>query len=173
MMTTGDRTFSTAGRTVVTNTASTPIPPGNYTLKIGSDFEIRKAKRSDATPNVNFSFEVEGTATQEGGKNRRVFHRLDLGMKPGKDGMLNMDRENQLTALAKALGTEVEGVTLVEQEVTDENGNKVTIEYLNPAQIVEWLKSFAGATVQAAIKTEKGTPEYPNEKSVVRRYLTA
>jgi hypothetical protein len=168
-MTTGERTFSTAGRTVVAQT-STPITPGKYKLRIGSDCEIKKADKPDATPYVAVRLEVLGTASTEGGKNRSVYHNLFLMLKPGKDGVINMDRENGLTSLAHALGTQVEGVEIVEQSATNANGESVTLEYLNPRQVVAWLKEFAGTEVSGRIKTEKGTGGYA-DKSVVSKFL--
>ena len=169
MSTTGEKTFSTAGREVKTVTFK-PINPGNYSLKLGSDVSIAKADKPDAVPYVGLSFEVEGTAESEGGKNKRVFHRLFIGMKPGKDGVINMDRENQLTALASALNTQIEGVEIITRDATDADGNSVTLEYLNPKQVVEFLKGFAGTEVKGRIKTEKGTGGY-GDKSVVQKFL--
>ena len=167
--TTGERTFSTAGRTVVAPTFK-PITPGTYTLKVGSDAAVAKADKPDAVPYINLSFEVEGTAASEGGKNMRVFHRLFIGLKPGKDGVLNMDRENGLTAMAQSLNTEVEGVEVIEREANDADGNSVKLEYLNPKQLTEWIKGFAGTEVKARIKTEKGTGGYA-DKSVIQKFL--
>lgn len=168
-MTTGEKTFSTAGREVKTISFK-PINPGTYTLKLGSDVSIAKADKPDAVPYINLSFEVEGTAESEGGKNKRVFHRLFIGMKPGKDGVINMDRENQLTALTTALKTELEGIEIVEREAQNEDGESVSLEYLNPKQIVEFLKGFVGCEVKGRIKTEKGTGGY-GDKSVVQKFL--
>lgn len=168
-MTTGEKTFSTTGREVKTVTFK-PITPGTYPLILGSDATVAKADRPDAIPYVNASFEVEGSADTEGGKNKRVFPRFFLGMEPGKDGVLNMDRENGLTALAQALGTQLEGVEIISREVQDIEGNPKTIEYLNPQQVVAWLKGFAGSTVKGRIKTEKGTGNYA-DKSVVAKFL--
>lgn len=168
-MTTGEKTFSTKGRTVVAPTFK-PINPGNYDLKVGGDATIAKADKPDAVPYVNVSFEVEGTAETEGGKNKRVFHRFFLGMKEGKDGVINMDRENQLTALAQAMNTEAEDFEIVSREANDSDGNAVTLEYVNPKQVVEWLKSFEGQTVKARIKTEKGTGGF-SDKSVISKFL--
>lgn len=169
MATTGEKTFSTSARSVAAPSFK-PLQPGTYDLTLGGDVSIAKADRPDAVPYINLSFEVQGTAQTEGGKNSRVFHRLFLGLKPGKDGVINMDRENQLTALAKALGTEVEGVEIIDREAQDADGNSVTLEYLNPKQVTEWIKGFNGATVKGRVKTEKGTGGYA-DKSVVSKFL--
>lgn len=171
-MTTGERTFSTTNRTVVSSKPQL-IPAGTYGGIIAAGADIGKANRFDAIPYVNVSFEVEGTATKEGGKNRRAFHRLLLGLNPGKDGMLNMDRSNGLTALAKSLGTEAEGIEIVEQEVTSPEGESKKIEYLNPRQVVEWLKSFEGSKLKLRIKIAKGTAEYPEDKNEVAAFMSA
>jgi hypothetical protein len=168
--TTGERTFSTTGRSVATSKFPL-IPPGSYTAKLLGDISVAKADRPDAVPYVNLACEVEGTATTEGGKNQRVFHRLFLMLKPGKDGVVNMDRANGLTAMAQAMGTEVEGVEIIEREATTADGAAVKLEYLNPAQVVEWLKSFVGTTMSVRIKTEKGTAGY-SDKSVLDKFLT-
>lgn len=162
--TTGERTFSTAGRTVVAPKA-TLIPPGTYTLRVGADASVAKADRPGAIPYVNVSFEVLGTASTEGAKNRRVFHRLFLMFKPGKDGVVNMDRENGLLAMAQALGTQLEGVEIIERDFEGEKQ-----EYLNPSQVVEWVKTFSGTELSARIKIEKGTDGYA-DKNAVNKFL--
>lgn len=169
-MTTGERTFNTSSQTVVSPKAQL-IPAGSYDSTVASGADIGCAKRSDAIPYVNVSFEVQGTATKEGGKNRRVFHRLLLGLKPGKDGVLNPNRSNGVTAMAKALGTELEGIEIVEREVTDESGNTVKQEYLNPRQVLEWVKGFEGSSLKTRIKVQKGTAEYPDDKNEVAAFM--
>lgn len=170
--TTGERTFSTAGRKV-TDSKPTLIPAGTYTLAVdASAADVGKADRPDAIPYVNVRFTALGTATKEGGKDRKLFHRLLLSLKPGKDGIMNMDRASGLTALAKALNTEVEGVEIVSQQVTNAEGNEVTIEYLNPRQVVEWVKSFDGTQVKGRVKVQKGTKEYPDDKNEIAAFMT-
>lgn len=167
---TGERTFSFEGRNVV-KLVTRLIPPGTHTLELGSDASIAKSKEPAKEPYVNVSFGVQGTATSEGGKNQRIFHRLFLMLRPGKDGVMNMERENGLLALAQALGTLPPECTIVEREEADADGNMVKLEYLNPQQVVEWLKSFAGTPVQGRVKTERGTTQYPDDKSVISKFL--
>lgn len=167
--TTGERTFSTSGRSVQTQTFKL-IPPGTHNLRIAGDASIAKADKPDAVPYINLSMEVLGTASTEGGKNQRVFHRLFLGLNLGKDGVANVDRENGLVAMAQSMGTEVEGVEIVEREATNADGNTVKLEYLNPKQVTEWLAGFVGTEVRARIKTEKGTGGY-SDKSVIAKFL--
>lgn len=168
-MTTGEKTFSTTGREVKTVTFK-PIPAGNYDLTLNADATIAKADKPDAIPYINVSFTAGGTAESEGGKDKRVFHRFFIGLAPGKDGVINMDRENGLTALAQALNTQIEGMEVITREAENSNGEAVTLEYLNPKQVVEWLKGFNGAVVKGRIKVEKGTGGY-SDKSVVQKFL--
>lgn len=169
MTTTGERTFNTSAQQVVTPKA-TLIPPGTYAMTVSSGAEVGCAKRPDAIPYINVSFEVDGTATKEGGKNRRAFHRLLLGLKPGRDGVLNPNRSNGVTAMAKALGTELEGIEIVEREV-EVDGQTVKQEYLNPRQVLEWVKSFEGSTLKGRIKIQKGTAEYPDDKNEISAFM--
>lgn len=166
---TGERTFSFEGRTVA-KMESKLIPPGTHTLVVGADASVAKADRPDAVPYVNISFGVRGTETSEGGKMQRVFHRLFIGLKPGKDGVVNMERENGLLALAQGLGTLPPECTIIERDATDADGNTVKLEYLNPVQVVEWLKSFSFTELQGRIKTEKGTGGY-SDKSAISKFL--
>lgn len=169
---TGERTFSTKGRTVKAKTFPL-IPPGNHTGSIGSDASISKADKPDAVPYVKFSMEVNGTAAAEGGKNQRVFHMLFLSLLPGKDGDANTDRNGGIVELAQALGTELEGISVVEKVVQDADGNDAKLEYLDPKEVVEWLKSFAGTEVGFRIKTEKGTGDYADKSKVAKFLLPA
>lgn len=171
--TTGERTFSTSGRKV-SDLKPPLLPAGTYDLVVdASSADVGKADRPDAVPYVNIRFTALNTATKEGGKDRKLFHRLLLSLKAGKDGIMNMDRGGGLTALAKALGTEIEGVEIVSQDVSDVNGNPVTIEYLNPRQVVEWVKSFDGSKLKARVKVQKGTAEYPDDKNEIAAFMTA
>lgn len=166
---TGERTFSTKGRTVKAKTFPL-IPPGNHKGTMGADATIGKADKPDAVPYVNVSFEVEGTAAGEGGKNQRVFHMLFLSVIAGKDGDANTDRNGGITELAQALGTELEGIEIVEKVVQNANGDDVKLEYLDPKGVAEWVKGFAGTELAFRIKTEKGTGGYA-DKSKIQKFL--
>lgn len=172
-MTTGERTFSTQGRKVQTNT-NTLIPAGTYGITFdATGIEIAKSdKRPDAVPYINVRFRVNGTATKEGGKDRVVFHRFLLGLKEGKDGVANVDRESGIVAFSKAIKSEMEGVEITTQQATDADGNEVTLEYLNPKQVVEYLKGFDGTELKGRIKVQKGTEGY-SDKNEVAKFLLA
>ena len=104
-MTTGERTWSSNGREVK-KFENKPITPGEYDLKMGGDWVQKVAEGTGKLPYLNGSVEVLGTAATEGGKNRKVYHRLFLSLKPGGDGVVMPDRGNQLNGLAKGLGVD-------------------------------------------------------------------
>lgn len=175
METTGVKTFTTQNRAVAKNAAPKPIAQGEYTCAIRPEhIKIGQSdKRRDAVPYISYSIEVFNTALTEGGKNRLVFPMLLLGLNPGKDGVLNIDRANGLTALTKALGTELEGVEVVTREVTMEDGSTKVLEYLNPQQVVDQLlRNQVGVEFKAFIKVE--TSEYngeKQEKNVISKFI--
>ncbi len=170
---TGTKTFSTAGRTVAKNTIQ-PIPPGEYTLSIrADDISVEQSdKKPDAVPYVKYSLEAHGTATTEGGKNRRVFASLFLSLTPGKDGVVNIDRPSGLVALCKALGTELEGVEEAERTVQMPDGSEKVLKFLNPQQVAEFLRNSAGIELKGYVKVEPN--EYNGEKTernVIGRFI--
>lgn len=165
-MTTGERTFSTVGRNVV-KPKQTLIPNGPYQMTLDSGAAAAKAEAWDAIPYVKVAFTVEGTALKDGGKNRKAFHQFYLSMKEGSDGVVNVDRENGLLALARACGTDFEGVEIIEQTLTNpENGDTKTAEYLNPVQVVEFLKGLEGQTVKGRIGTKPGSNGYEAKNEI-------
>lgn len=168
METTGVKTFNTSGRTVAKTSNPPPVAPGEYTCFIRPDhIKVACSDKPGAIPYVAYSIEVQGSALTEGGKNRLVFTNLFIGLKPGKDGVLNIDRANGLTALTRALGTPADGIELLEREFEGEK-----VDYLNPQQVAEYLRNNAGVEFQAFIKVE--TSEYKGEKqekNVVSRFV--
>ena len=150
----GEKTFSTLGREVRRYT-SEPFPAGDYQLKIlGDTFEIRKAetkvdKDGNEVPTfsyINGAFEVLGTG-EDGKRNRRVYHNFFLRQKPGKDGSVMSDRADQIVGLARGLGVEIEGISMVQQ-----NGEDI----IGPKSLLKWLQSQDGAVVDAHIKVARG-----------------
>lgn len=165
-MTTGQRTFSTAGRTVSTGLA--PLPPGNYTGSIQPELDIGQADGPAKIPYVKARIAVDGTEQKEGGKKRLIFLNVFLSTQPGSDGVVTLDRGNGLTALAIALGTELSEVELITRTVTDENGKEVNQEYLDPQGVKAWLSSHAGETLKFRVKVKKGTGGYSDSNEIER-----
>lgn len=166
--TTGERTFSTTDRKVE-SAKPAPIPAGTYRAKLDiSGIEIGRADRPDAVPYVKVRFTALGTALTPGGKDRKLFHMLLLSLAASpKDGKANVDRPGGLTQLVKALGTELDGVGIVE------GVDGGAAEHLNPKQVVEWLKSFDGAEVGVKVKHEQGTDQFPDVKEKIASFMAA
>ncbi len=171
MTVTGERTFSTSGRTVVSKDFPL-LPNGLYGGAIlGSDITIGRSDKPGSVPYINFSVEAKDTAATEGGKNQRVFHRLFLSVLPGRDGTLNTDRDGGITDLAKGLGTDLDDVKIIDEQVTVD-GEEKTLSYLNPKEVVEWLKAQVGIPLTMRVKTEKGTNGY-KDKNVIAKFSPA
>jgi hypothetical protein len=158
-MTTGVRTFSTKNETVA-DRKFTPIPAGVYEIEIGEpEVELPKDDFDDKgavkCPSVNYHPTVFGEGLSE--KGRPLFGaNLYTTLRPGKDGKAMPNRPNQLVALAKGLGTDIEaGVVTVEK--TNTNGETVSQDALNAAEIAEALKAFRGERFKAKIKVVKDT----------------
>jgi hypothetical protein len=172
--TAGVKTFSTAGRSVAKNAKPSPIPPGEYTGKLRAEHIAKKQKDGvpDAVPYIAYSIEVLGTELKEGGKNRLLFANIFPSLTPGKDGVLMIDRSNGLTALTKALGTELEGVEVVERTVELGDGSQKTIQYLNPEQIKEFLVNNVGVEFKLFVKVEPNTYNgETTDQNVVGRFI--
>lgn len=168
--TTGERTFSTTDRNIVAPKFP-QVPAGNHTGDLGGDATVAKSDRWDAVPYVKSSFTADGTAQAEGGKDLRVFHMFFLGLVPGGDGVANVDRPDGITAAAKAMGTAMEGVEIITREVENpETGEKKTLEYLNPKQVVEFLNNMKGTKVSYRVKIEAGTKGY-EDKAKIAKFL--
>ena len=166
MTTTGERTFNTEQQQVQKSTF-TLIPNGPYTGKLLETMDIGKSKEKyDAAPYVNIQLEAEGTATTEGGKNRKAFHRLLLGLNPGKDGVLNPNRPAGVVALMKALGTSAD-FPIVEQTVRNpDTGDEKKVEFLDPKAVIEALENFVGSSVKMRIGTSTGDAQYGPKNEV-------
>jgi hypothetical protein len=164
-MSTGERTFSTAGRQV--NSGFEPFQAGNYALTL-KQVEVRQAQGAGKVPYVAATFEAEGTALREGGKNRNLFHNFLLSLKPGKDGVVNLDRAGGLVAFARAVEVELSEVAVMTREA-DVDGTIETLEFLNPQEVKAWLTELVGVVVQAKVKVRKD-PQY-GDKNEVDRFL--
>lgn len=164
-MATGEKTFSTTGRSTQAG-GFEPFPAGNYTL-ILKQVEVRQSK-TGKPPYVAATFEAEGTAVREGGKNRNLFHNFLLGLAPGKDGIVNLDRAGGITAFCKAIEMELVEVSVLERDsVVD--GTEEHQEYLNPQEVKSWLGELVGTPVRAKVKVRKD-PEY-GDKNEVNSFL--
>lgn len=147
----GEKRFSTKGKQA-RKFESTPLPPGEYELKArGADAKVQKKQEPGSMPYVSVPFEALGTASQEGGKNRVIFHNFFLSLKPGKDGSLMPERADQLVGFAQAAGTDIDLGTI---SVRDADGNPQDV--LSPQEFVAWLKANDGTVVKAKTKVRPG-----------------
>lgn len=174
MSATGVKTFNSGG-TKVERFESTPIPPGEYEACIKAmKWSEQKADGAGKIPYLSGPLEILGTASTEGGKNRQMYVRLWLAAvaKPGK-GRSAIAGQDQVIALARAFGEELEGIPLVTVTQALEDGGERKTDILNPKALLQWVKNHDGQVFKLRIKTERGTKEYPNDKSVVDYYIEA
>ena len=156
MAATGERSWSSAGQTVKKFDRN-PIPKGDYDLKLdAASAKVEKKPEPGKVPYIAMSFPALGTATTEGGKDRRVFKNLFLHLTTGKDGVVNATRQGGILNLAQALGEEVNFPirTVPYQKFNKEGkpeGKMVKIDILDPEAVLAWLKSHDGAIVRGTV----------------------
>lgn len=163
-MATGEKTFSTAGRTVTTGLP--PFPQGDYELKLRKS-EVRCKDEPGAIPYVSVQAEVLGTAATEGGKNRVVFFNLFMSLVPGKDGIVAPERGSGLVALARALDTELEDLNVIERDFDGQHQ-----EFLDARAVATWLQTLEGAVCRARIRISKAQNGF-EPRNEVDRFLPA
>lgn len=159
-MATGEKKFSTSGREVV-KFQNTPIAVGDYELKLIADtVKIGKRPEPGKFPYVQIAFEALDTAAEEGQKNRRVYHMFFLSTKPAKNGMIMVDRADQVVGFCKGLGEEA-AFPMVPMLGED----KREYDVIHPKAIEKFLKERDGVIVKAHIKIRKDK-EY-GDKNVI------
>lgn len=160
-MATGERTWSSAGKETK-KAAIQLIPKGEYELKlVSSDSRVNKKEEPGKMPYVTTMVQVLGTENAQG-LPKKMLVMLLVGLKPGKDGVLNVERGNGLVALAKALGQETPEFDLV--QVPDADGEAV--DCIDPKAVVKWLQENDGKVIKAMVKVEKGTGGYQDSNKV-------
>ena len=153
-MATGEKTFSTRGQQV-SKPDFKPFPAGEYELKLlGDTWEQRVADGTGKLPYLNGRVEVLGTAKEDGGKNRQVFHRFFLDLTPTKNGTPMTNMGAGIVAFAKAIPEEMSGITVLTKPKGEEG---VPADILSPKSVLAWLKAHDGVVVKAYIKIEKST----------------
>lgn len=148
----GETTFSTEGRKTV-KFVSTPLPTNvDYNFKLNGDAEIRQADGVGKLPRIAVSMDMLGTATKDGGKDRKVFVDFHLNLAPGKDGVAMVDRGNGIVAFAKSIGDVMAGITIKDAVYGEE---EKPVQILSPKGVLAWLKAHEGATGQVRLRLEK------------------
>ncbi len=172
MSATGEKKWSAKGKEV-TKMSFEPLPKGDYEFRVDAGLiEQRVAKdKPGSVPYISIALPALGTA-QNGGKDRRVYHRLFLHTVPSeKDGKAMVERQGGVLDLAKALGVEPEFSQIsVPYQKYDAKGNKqggmTKMSILKPSEVVEWLKSFDGTVIKGHVKVDRGNKEYGPKNEV-------
>lgn len=162
MAATGEKTWSSEGKTITKNEFKL-IPKGEYTFKLQTaKANVGKSENPDSAPYVK-GVSIKLQEDVGPGVSQMVFVNVFVSLKPSaKDGKTMVERSNGLLALARALGQETPDFTILTMQ--DSDGNE--IEYLNPTQVADWLKSLDGSALQANIKVEKGRDGYADKNAV-------
>lgn len=174
-MAVGELKWSSKGKTVA-KFDTKPLPPDEYDFQLSaSAMEIKKGDKPGKVPYITVTLDALGTATSEGGKNRKVFHNIFLHLTPSeKDGKAMVDRGGGLLDLAKSVGQDCEFSALkVKYAQYDPKGNMKgelkDFSIAKPQEVLEWLKSLDGMTVRGRTKIEK-SPGY-NDKTVIEYFI--
>lgn len=159
-MTTGVKTYSSAGQ-ATQKFDDRPPEPKFYTATLRSAavaLQTTKDKRAFIT---GLRFELQGTASVEGGRNRSVTHTVWLDTKAAKsDGFASIRKADGIVPLARAMGEEID---LPEVDVTmvDDEGNESTTTLLDGRAVKQWLQDHDGRTLQVktGIRADRQDPK--------------
>lgn len=137
----GEARYSSAGKAVVRFDFK-PLPKDDYQLELrGEGLEVKKSeeKGPDAVPYINCRLAALGTAAKEGGKDRVVFQKFFLSMKPGSDGVIMPERGGGLVEYCRSSGEEADFavLTLKKSDGTEES-------YFDPEEVIEFLRGKVG-----------------------------
>lgn len=168
----GEKSFSTEGRKAV-KYESKPIPSQAWELKLHtSEAEVGKSKQSNL-PYLMIPIEALESASKEGGKNRRFYHYLNLGLFDYADGTKPIDGAHQLVGLSKALGTKYQGPvrsTKANLKSKDEDGEEVvevkSVEFLDANALKKWLQQFDGTVVRGHSRIQPAKDGFPAKGAI-------
>lgn len=126
----------------------TPVPNKDWEVKlIASAVKVDKQKpESGGIPYLSgLRFQCFNSAEKEGGKDRIIFHALFLGLRPDKNGNVSPNYANGLNALMKAFGENpaTQNIGILTKELEDGE----SIEYLDPKDVLQYLKNHDGDTL--------------------------
>ncbi len=173
----GEARYSSAGK-VVARFDNKPLPRDDYQLSLKKDgLAVKRSeeKGPDAIPYVNVRFSAGGTAAKEGGKDRLVFHKFFLSMKPGADGIIMPERGGGIVEFCRSFGEEADFAIR-----TLEKSDETTEDYFDPEEVIAYLESKiddprgAHVTIEAA-KDRDGTPTkgHPGNNKIAHWELDA
>lgn len=135
----GEARYQSAGKSVH-RFDNKPIPVNDYQLQLLGEKEGLEVKKSeekgpDAIPYINCRFRALGTAAKEGQKDRIVFHKFFLSLKPGTDAVIMPERGGGIVEFCRAGGEEADFATLTLQKSDGEEES-----YMDPEEVLEYLK---------------------------------
>lgn len=165
----GEKRWSPSGPAV--RMTFDPVPPKDWDAKIdASAVEIAKgAQDKGGIPYIKgLRLTCLGSAMKEGGKDRKIFlNYLALSLKPTANGNPMTAFANQLTGLMYALGDIRDFPTKV--MVINEEGEEV--EYLDPKEVKDYLKSHDGEVIKIHSKTQNSDTH--GKQAVVDYFIEA
>jgi len=147
----GEARYSSAGK-AVHRFDNTPLPRGDYDLNLSEEgLEVKKSeeKGPDAIPYINTRFRAIGTAAKEGAKDRLVFHKFFLSMKPGADGIIMPERGGGIVEFCRSFGEEADFAVLKLKK-----SDSSTEDYFDPEEVMEYLKSKVDEPRKAHVSIE-------------------
>ena len=151
-MTTGVKTFSSEGMKTQ-KFDNTPPAPKEYDAVLNAA-GVAIANTQDGRPYIQgVRFELKGTATVEGGRNRTISATFWLDTKAFKqDGIPAVGKADGLVPLARAMGEELNGIPEVTITGTDAEGNPRDMDMLDPRATKAWLQAHDGRALRLKTK---------------------
>lgn len=150
---------------------NTPIPRDDYQLNlIEEGLGVKKSdeKGPNAIPYINVRFRALGTAAKEGQKDRLVFHKFFLSMKPGTDGIIMPERGGGIVEFCRANGEEADFAIR-----TLEKSDGSTEDYMDPEEVKAYLDGKVDSTFPAHVIIEpakdrdnKPIPKHPGNNKI-------
>lgn len=161
-MTTGVKTYNSAGQTTQ-KFDNKPIAPKIYEAILKSEGVAINTASNGKPFLTGVRFELKGTASVEGGKNRGVNHSFWLDVNPFKaDGIPSIRKADGIVPLARTMGEELD-LPVQDVETRDQEGNPTTAELLDARAAKKWLQERDGRTLQLKTKLEASKDD-PNVK---------
>jgi hypothetical protein len=150
-LTTGVKTFSSDGMKTQ-KFDNTPPAPKEYDAVLNAS-GVAIANTSDGRPYIQgVRFELKGTASVEGGRNRTISATFWLDTKAFKaDGTPAVGKADGIVPLARAMGEEVSLPEIVISG-TDAEGNARDMDMLDPRATKAWFQQHDGK--QLRLKTK-------------------
>jgi hypothetical protein len=131
---------------------NTPPAPKEYDAVLNAS-GVAIANTADGRPYISgVRFELKGTATVEGGRNRSISHTFWLDTKAFKaDGTPAVGKADGVVPCARAMGEEV-SLPEVTISGTDAEGNPRDMDMLDPRATKAWLQAHDGRNLRLKTK---------------------